>query len=365
MPLTVPTLGTTEAPTPAADSPVCERCAFGWGRCEGPVTDGSREDWGERVIGCLDPSRQRAYLDDLSSIPAGPPRTSPPRADLLPPFIPMIVRGLSHMPGLPTDILYGVSWSVFLHPDGRRMYASHRALCRGLRLPRGARISLVGVGSDAQLEKFWNLSERRRAWEGLAALEPEFATSTTFSVWDEFPRFDQIYNQRRNLWSFDRLLACGVPAVPFLFSATERDDRERAEWLRRHPSVEVVGALAQFWRSTSAFERFVDQLEELRATVGRKFHFLLVGIATPQKISLAFQRLGSVTVATSQPLVKAIRGGEVLPDLAYRASPRSYPREHLAGINVDRYLRFCELAASQSGGRQDSQMSSPRPLRIP
>jgi len=128
--------------------------------------------------------------------------------------------------------------------------------------------------------------------------------------------------------------------------------------------VAVVGALAQFWRSTSAFERFVDQLEELQATVGRELHFLLVGIATPKKISLAFQRLGSVTVATSQPLAKAIRGGEILPDLTYRASPRFYPREHLAGINVDRYLRFCELMAQRSAGLKDSQMSSVRPPPI-
>jgi len=243
------------------------------------------------------------------------------------------------------------------------MYASHRALCRGLRLRPGSRLCLIGTGNDTLLEAFWSQSERRRAWDGLAALEPELATGCTFSVWEDYPRFDQIHNQERNLWSYKRLLACGVPAVPFLFTATEKDEAIAVEWLRRHPSVEVIGALVQFWRTTTALESFLEQLGNLRDAVGRPLHFLLVGLATPEKISLAFRRLGSVTIATSQPLMKAIKGVEILPDITYRSAPRYIPRERLAGINLERFLRYCTLMAAKSGAGpwfQEAQGLSPQ-----
>jgi hypothetical protein len=38
----------------------------------------------------------------------------------------------------------------------------------------------------------------------------------TFSAWEEFPRFDQIFNQERNFHSYLRLTAEEVPAAPFL-----------------------------------------------------------------------------------------------------------------------------------------------------
>lgn len=324
----------------------CGECAFWQVRCfERPGLGGGTE-WGDRAIGCFDPQLQRAYLADLAGTPSSP--ATRPLASLqpesLPPFLPVATEGLRGWPAFPGDLLFGVSLSVLLEPEGYLHFPSPEALRHGLRLPPEARVALLGTAPDRVLERFWAISERSDVWRRIGRLGLEFSTGMTFSVWEGFPRFDQLFNQERNLYTYARLAGEGVPAVPFLFWADAHDRRHALSWIGEHGEVQVVGALAQF-RQRAAFAGFLSELRRFEGDLGRPLHFLLVGAATAWKLKLAFSRLRSVTVATTQPIMKAIRGFETQPDLTHRTGPWPTSREELAASNVERYRAFCARLA--------------------
>ena len=108
-----------------------------------------------------------------------------------------------------------------------------------------------------------------------------------FSVWDRQARFDQIYNQERNLRSFDRFARHRLPAA-----------------------------------------------------APRPLRFLVTGCATATKLARLFAEFPGATVASTQPVMKAIRGQATRSGL--RHSPAwSTKRELLLRRNVARYAAFC------------------------
>lgn len=335
-------------PSPVA---ACTTCAYREPRCSGPAGTSAQEESGSngRAIGCFDPGLQQLYLADLGPPPPPPEADGAPslRPQGLPPFMPVATEGLRRRPPFTGDLLFGVSLSVLVEPEGYLHFTSPEALRRGLRLAPEARVALLGTAPDRILERFWGVSERRDVWRRIAGLGLEFATGMTFSVWEGFPRFDQIFNQERNLRTCDLLAAEGVPSVPFLFWGDEGDRRHLLSWLRERKEVRVVGALAQF-RQRAAFDGFLTEVLRFEEDLGRKLHFLLVGAATAWKLELAFHRLGSVTVATTQPIMKAIRGLETQPDLSHAKGPWQVSREELAARNVERYRQTCARLAGLS-----------------
>jgi hypothetical protein len=319
----------------------CPVCPY-WvtGRCEGLDAAGSSLRL-PGAIGCREPARQARYYANLHDGELEPASASGLPIPPLPAFIPVLVRVLPSAVRLDPSRLYGVALTTVLRRTGDVRYATPSQMRRQLGLGEGGRLCLIGTAKDARLENAWAGSERNDLWRRLAGLSFEFTTTTTFSVWDRQARFDQIYNQERNLRSYDRFAGYGLPVAPFLFFPARTDLEATLAWLEAHPVVDLIGILAQFYRSSEAFGRLLGGMKVLRDAVPRPLRFLVTGCATAGKLERLFAEFPSATVASTQPVMKALRGHATRTGLRHSAA-WSTKREHLVAGNVARHLEFCE-----------------------
>lgn len=320
----------------------CPVCPYGLsGRCKGEraATLESFTLNNSTVVGCRDPARQRIYYSDLHShIPRGR-RKSRHHEIHLPELIPLLGTGLGRKPEFRNDTLFGVSLSTILDGEGRIKYRSAEALRHTLKLPLTARIALIGTARDYTIERFWERSDSLGSWERLAALGFEFSTSLTYSVWDKHPRFHQILSQEKNLVSHDLLLSHGVRSIPFLFFYDAEDYQSVLSWLDIHRDVRKIAMLAQFHRSRAGFAEMLDDMARLERDVGREIQFLVVGPSSANRLTQILDHFALVSIATHQPIMKAIRGRRTMKDLRHEPVDRRIPKAQLAVHNVELYRR--------------------------
>jgi len=323
---------------------VCNVCSYGLsGRCggEASATPESFTLSDSSVIGCLDSSRQRVHLADLHGRPKPEKQKSRHSEIKLPPFIPQICTGLGQIPQLEGDQLFAVSLSTILGEEGRVKYKSGQTLRRALGLPRGARLLLIGSTKDYTIEKLWTTSDSADVWRRIANLGFECSTALTYSVWDEHPKFDQIFNQEKNLITHDILLANSVISIPFLFFYDDRDYGEVLSWLKTHKDVRKIGILAQFKKKNAAFDEVVRDMHRLEKDVPRSLHFLVVGPSTAGRIQRLFNEFSRVTIVTSEPASKAVWTHRTRTDLTHVRADIRIPKATLAANNIEMYRKFC------------------------
>jgi hypothetical protein len=290
-------------------------------------------------IGCLDTERQiRAYMNLLWTFPLQP--NKPLRTPRLPAFIPELLRGMPADCELPDDVLYAVSLSSLLDEYGRLRFNDPALLRRALRLPWNARLLLLGTGDDETLEAFWRRSEEDDYWTVIQRLRFSAATTFTFSIWGNDPRFDQQYNQRRNEATFEILNGLGIPTTPFFFCSAPEDYSRAARWLEKRPEIDTLAVLAQFYRKCNEVEHLLEDAQRLPALVGRSFRQIVVGVATREKIDCARAILEDPIIVTSQPIMKAVKGRQANELLEF-TKVSDPPRGKLVGINLGHFQAYC------------------------
>lgn len=332
-----------ESAPPSRRQPRCSVCPYGaTARCEGLDAYPDLPPAAEGAIGCRSPGRQAFFYENLHrrDVDGKGREVLPPGR--LPAFIPLLVRVLPRATRLDPSILYGVSYTSVILEGGTVRHKTAESLRRELALGPEAGLCLIGTGKDARLERAWAQSERHDLWRRLASLPFELVTTTTFSVWERQPRFDQIYNQERNLYSYDRLTALGMPTVPFVFFRSGTDLRALRDWLQSRPKIDLVAVLAQFYRRSDDFERLIEGMHQLQSFLGRRLRFLVVGCATRQKVERLFSEFSTATIASSKPVMKAIRGRATTADLTHEKADPSIPRHRLLVQNIGRFIERCE-----------------------
>lgn len=325
--------------------PACNGCPYMHnGRCEGAITKGAREIIsGPSVIGCDDLElimQHYRYLHDRAAISSHPARHD---QLILPSFIPVLRGGMPRAVKFSPDRLYGVYLRTVLNSYGDLEKKTPIELRAALRLPPEARLALFITATDKLIESAWELSEIRSIWERLFSLNFEFVTSATFSVYEEDPRFDQIYNQERNFITYDIFCSLGVPCLPFLFfnpkSANDYDNI--IKWLRARRDVTKVAVLAHSYRQRTAFEHMVRQLKTIVRDVERTLEFVFVGAASQYKVEHLLLEFPNATFVTVQPVMKGIKGQRTLPNLKHiKVSPEEASKADLITENIDSFTHI-------------------------
>lgn len=269
------------------------------------------------VIGCYDSERIKQYYNYLHSQEEIESPLARHNSLTLPSFIPVLISGMPRGIELPPDRLYGVYLKTLLNDNGSPRYATPGSLRKGLQLPPEARLALFQTATDKLIEKAWILSEVRYLWERIFSLNFEFVTSTTYSVYEDNPRSDQIYNQERNFRTNDIFCSLGVPCIPFLFfnPQSERDYDSIIKWLHTRRDVTKVAVLAHSYKQQTAFDRMVSHLKTIVRDIERPLEFVLVGAATRDKLQRLMLEFPNTTFATTQPVFKGTYGQRILPDL--------------------------------------------------
>jgi hypothetical protein len=288
------------------------------GRCEGAITRGSIErEQGEGLIGCRDPERIKSFYDYLRNVNAISAQPSQHNRLSLPGFIPVLETGMPSELKLTRNRLYGVYLRSLIDRHGNFKYRTADSLRKGLHLPQDGRLALFMTATDTLIERAWAYSEDRNLWERLAAFNFEFVTSATFSVYEDEPRSDQIYNQDRNFRTYDVFCNLGVPCIPFLFfnPSSDLDYRNIISWLVKRRDVQKVAVLAQSYKHERAFERMLIQTRSIAIDAGKPLQFVFVGASTIDKVRLILSEYSDAIFVTSQPVSTGRVGVPIGPQL--------------------------------------------------
>ncbi len=297
------------------------------------------------VIGCYDSERIKQfynYLREQEEIESPLARHDGLN---LPSFIPVLISGMPRGIDFPPDRLYGVYLKTLLNDNGTPRYATPDSLRKGLQLPPHARLALFQTATDKLIEKAWILSEARYLWERIFSLNFEFVTNTTYSVYEDNPRSDQIYNQERNFRTQDIFCSLSVPCIPFLFfnPQSQRDYDSVIKWLHTRRDVTKVAMLAHCYRGKTALARMVNHMKAIVKDVGRPLEFVLVGAAARDKIQRLMLEFPNATFATPQPVSKGTKGQRILPGLKpKKVSVTEASNAQLVVENIEQYDRDFE-----------------------
>ncbi|MDQ3816218.1 MAG: hypothetical protein M3362_00840 [Acidobacteriota bacterium] len=291
------------------------------------------------VFGCADPLRREQGFSDTYDRAEPIPRSSHQERIQLPSFIPGVKSGLNlemcnHMP------LWAISLGDIVGVNGDLLVESVDEIKRRCRLPQEARLALICTAKDAQLNALWKVSYKKNIWRRIAEMGFEWVTSLSFSVWDEYPRTDQILSQDKNFLTHDYFANLGLPSIPFVYPFDDWDYRAFGEWIEERPDIDKLAVLAQFYSTDAHFVQFRRNMRKIQEHARRSIKFLVVSAAKRSKVASVMSEFDA-TIVNWKPFHKALAGNVCDDSLEYEFDPA--PREELAFISFERHLRYCDL----------------------
>jgi hypothetical protein len=310
-------------------------------KCEGETeaTDESTYMNDDSVGGCLDTKRQIELFSDLQTL--RPPKQIASHNSLnLPDVIFGINDGLKGFPPFNESDYFAVSFRNLIDEKGYFKYKSPVTLRNALKIPAKAPLAFLGTALDPRLEIFWHKSKIRDVWKRLAEFDFTFATSLSFSVCDNHPRFDQIFNRERNFVSHDLLLANGVNSIPFIFFYNDKDFEESVDWLNDRPDISVIAIHTQQLNQPQQILKLIRDMKALQQSIRRRIHFLVVGVFTQHKCASLKREFSNLTVTASRPLIMASNGEKLLSNLKAKKMPKNLDNTFLAVPNINTYKNF-------------------------
>lgn|ERR1051325_389362 len=167
-------------------------------------------------------------------------------------------------------------------------------------------IILSGTDIDRALERWWNLKDRRAIARQLAQLGVRLITAPNFSLFNDVPRLDNLYNMKRIAMCSAEIQSAGLHCAVHLNARTERDWENWAEFLQKHTEFAYVAF--EFGTGAVATPRFpwhVQQLCKLTERICRPLHLIVRGGL--QALARLGKAYDSVSVIDTASFIRAHR----------------------------------------------------------
>jgi hypothetical protein len=249
---------------------------------------------------------------DLTTIQSASPL--PPIS--LPIEIPVIYHGAKRLTPLKLSWVALPLYELFDRRSGCLKAHSAGHLRKWFGLESTTNIILSGTETDPALERWWKIDDRTQVIQELRHLGISLITTPNFSLFDDVPRADNLYNMKRIALSCIESIRHGMPTALHVNARTERDYERWAEFIVMH-----------------------DEIEWLCAEFG-------TGAGRPSRISWHAKQLVKVAQSVRRPLRLIARGGlQVLETLgpAY---------EQIAFVDTTSFVKAQQRqVASVSGGK--------------
>jgi hypothetical protein len=141
-----------------------------------------------------------------------------------------------------------------------------------------ARIVLISVAQDHELEKMWRDMLVRDLPGFLARLEIEHITSPNYSIPDDLPRTEGLVNIARIVKASDQLSRAGLSVIPHLNASHERQWRNWTSFLKEHDHLKFVAKEFQTGLASARKAKWhISKLLEMQQRIGRGIHLCAVG----------------------------------------------------------------------------------------
>lgn len=170
-------------------------------------------------------------------------------------------------------------YSVIARHDGTQRYASAEALAEKFGIGSDVPVILTGTDTDAPLERWWSLGEKRRdAIRSLRDLGIKLVTSPNYSLFTDRPRWDDLHSMKRIAIAYEEFLSQGVPAALHVNARTDRDWERWTKFVADRQEVTHIAfefGTGAGWATRIPWH--IDQLVGLSRAAGRPLHLVLRG----------------------------------------------------------------------------------------
>lgn len=317
----------------------CDSCPWKvTGRCDGPTDGETYLMQSDRLVPCIDVEKRGLFYADIHDRVIPTALSSRQQKINLPPFVASIKDGMI-LPKECSGYTFAIPLGRILNKSGTLKFQAIEEIKRRFGIPRNSRVALIGTGKDDKIEAMWKISDRKQIWEQISKVGFDWITTPCFSVWTETPRAHQIWSQDRILQTHDILAGLGVPCIPFFFPIEEADFNEIAKWLKARPDVNKIAVYGRYYSSKKDFPYLLDLMRRIQSLADNSLEFLVVGIATADKIFAIGQEF-KATIVTGKPFHRAYAGEICKSDLTYESS--SLLKNDLILHNLKQNYDYCE-----------------------
>lgn len=319
----------------------CSNCPLRkQGYCEGVEDLRTYSMEHSSLIGCYDLERLEKYLAEYFDRLIPPPSTFYQEKINLSEMTFGIADGRIDLTQYKDIPLFVVSMNVFLKESGDLAFRDMTHLKQTLKIPSNAKVALIGTSSEKIQQALWHVSEKLRILERIANFGFEWVTSTTFSVWDENPRADQIIHQFRNYLVTDLMASHGLPVIPFVYPYNDIDYHTFRNWIKDRPSINKVAVLAQYYESDNQFTELVKNIEKIQDYAEKEIQFLIVGVTKKSKLRQALSNFKNASIISWSPYYEAFLKGKL-----YDINLKSEQRLDIAKpiVAYRNYVTFSEV----------------------
>ena len=186
----------------------------------------------------------------------------------LPHSVPLIYsRGARRAPFFPRAAAASL-YQVYDRRTHKLRFATKVALCEYLGLDSRTSIVLTGTATDAPLERWWTLGDRRReVLSLLAGVGFVGITSPNFSLFSDVPRWDNFHSMKRIAICWQEIAAVGLPAALHVNARAPQDWRRWTEFVDSRPEVTAIAY--EFATGAAGPIRMAYHVDELRHLADR------------------------------------------------------------------------------------------------
>lgn len=283
---------------------------------------------------------------DLGRVRAAPRMKLP----VLPLVAPMIYHSAARSRPPRTATVALSLYELFSKKDGTLRFASRGALLDHFKLSENTSVILSGTDRDPSIERWWKLPDREAVTRGLARLGVSLISTPNFSLFDDVPRLDNLFNMKRIALIWSEIQREGVPCALHLNARTERDWERWIDFLNAHPEV---GSVA-FEFGTGAGTKLrigwhIGHLRDLATQVGHPLHLLIRGGLT--ELASLHSAFAGLTVIETNAFIKAQhRQRAVIKDGQLRSvaapTPAGAPIDDLLDANIETFRAYATAAVA-------------------
>lgn len=243
----------------------------------------------------------------LANVPRAPP--VPFRS--LNGYAPLIYHGSCREEPLDYGLVALDLYSLIDRQAGRTKYQSREELADALGISRTARVIVTGTAKDAPLERWWELLTRHDIIVALRELQVDLVTSPNYSLFNDVPRPDNLYNLKRIGLATAEFLKMGVPCALHVNARTDRDYERWAEFIADRNEINAIAfEFATGARNPQRMRWHTERLCELAERATRPLQLVIRGgLRVVTDLTAAFR---SVVFIDSDPFIKAQKRRQLL-----------------------------------------------------
>ena len=233
---------------------------------------------------------------DLLSVAAVPKVPIP----MLLPTIPLIYHSSARSRSPNCSVVAISLYELFSKRDGILRFGSRRALLERFKLASDVQIVLSGTDRDPLLERWWSLSDREALIRGLRKLGISLMTTPNFSLFDDVPRLDNLYNMKRIALTWSEVQREGLPCALHLNARTDRDWERWVEFLKARPEIDWVAFEFGTGAGTNSRMRWhVDHLCNVAHKIGRPLRLIVRGgVSVVRTLRDSFEHVSFIDTAS-------------------------------------------------------------------